>query len=766
MEYDGYAFHRNTTDQGLLPSMSRMTEDIAGNLWIAGQTGLVRLDRRNLHTFNEADGLNSINVQAITEDTDGTLYFGNGEFYLSRLVGESLQTERPGLPASALYVWTSRYAFLDREGNWWILTKDKLYRFKKGNLRRPVHVYSVADGLKSDQMFQIFEDRAGNIWVSQQPIDNTELRGLSVLRPGQIKFQTFGEADGYPQGRSASSFVEDGAGRLWLGFYEGGMARFDGHRFTVFNEPAGVPKGLITDLLIDEKNRLWLTSSSGGVSRVDDLTADQPRFVNLNTGNGLSSNNVRTIVEDKLHNIYIGTVRGVDRILADGAQIKHYSVSDGLAGDFVVDSHCDRNGNLWFATTAGLSRLLPTANETPSAPPIWVGGLEVSGVRQPVYELGQTAIEQLDLNYRQNTLQIEFFSLDFRSGEEIRYQYKLDSGNQDWSEPTDQRAVTLANLQPGTYRFLVRAVDSTGAVSIVPAEIKFRISPPFWLRWWFRALVLLVIVGAVVLFYRYRIVRLRQVNSALQAANLAAEKLRKAKEERLAELERVRYRIATDLHDDIGASLTQIAILSEVAQQQNAHGNGAVAEPLNMIYSVSNELVGTMSDIVWAINPRKDHLFDLTQRMRRFASDVLSAKEIDFEFIAPPKTEGLTVGANVRREVFLIFKEAVNNIVKHSQATVVEIRFEISDDSLCLQLKDNGVGFTPPAPGTVSSADLFSDQRGGNGLISMRRRAAELGGEYALESQPGGGTSITLKLPVNLATESESATETAISAEA
>jgi signal transduction histidine kinase len=243
------------------------------------------------------------------------------------------------------------------------------------------------------------------------------------------------------------------------------------------------------------------------------------------------------------------------------------------------------------------------------------------------------------------------------------------------------------------------------------------------------------------------------VNSALQAANVAGENLRLAKEERLAELERVRSRIATDLHDDIGASLTQIAILSEVAQQQHATGNGAVAEPLDMIYNVSNELVGTMSDIVWAINPRKDHLPDLSQRMRRFASDVLSAKEIDFEFVAPPYDENLSLGANVRREVFLIFKESINNIVKHSHATMVEISFEVAGRNLCLRVSDNGDGFEVPPPGVVSGANLFADKPGGNGLLSIRRRALELGGELSISSGPGQGTVSTLTLPVHLVAE-------------
>jgi signal transduction histidine kinase/ligand-binding sensor domain-containing protein len=749
LEYDGRQFHRYTVAQGLAPGMLRMTEDLAGNIWIGGRT-LIRLDRQSIHTYTEADGLHATDIQAITEAVDGTMYFANSDYYISRLAGTSFVTTRATVAKSAVFRWASRYAMVDHRGDLWIISREKLYRFAAGDLARPAATYTEAEGLTFNESYQIFEDHAGTVWVSQQPLTRPESSGLARLAPGETTFRRLTPADGYPMGKSASSFAEDREGNLWLGFYEGGLARVTNGRVTFFADKGTIPPGLITDILIDRSNRLWLSTTTGGLSRWDDPHSATPVFVNFNTNSGMSSNNVRTITEDNLGNIYAGTVRGVDRLSPDSAHIKHLSVSDGLAGDFVADSHCDRTGAIWFATTNGVSRLVPAVEDAREPPAVLLGGLRVAGVAQAISDLGQPSMVLPELSHTQNTIQVDFFALDFRPGAGLRYQYKLEGSGQDWSLFSDQRTVTLANLQAGRYRLLVRAINSDGQISTQPAVVMFRILPPFWLRWWFIALCILLVAAVVIAIYRYRIARLREVNAALQEANRAAENLRLAKEERLAELERVRQRIATDLHDDIGASLTQIAILSEVAQQQNSLGNGAVAEPLGMIYNVSNELVGTMSDIVWAINPRKDHLHDLTQRMRRFASDVLSAKDIDFEFIAPPHADNLALGANVRREVFLIFKEAVNNVVKHSQATVVAIGFDVAGDRLRLQIRDNGNGFVPPAPGTVSSADLFSDQRGGNGLISMRRRAADLGGEYSLESSPGHGTTVILELPVHL----------------
>ena len=230
--------------------------------------------------------------------------------------------------------------------------------------------------------------------------------------------------------------------------------------------------------------------------------------------------------------------------------------------------------------------------------------------------------------------------------------------------------------------------------------------------------------------------------------------LRLAKEERLAELERVRKRIATDLHDDIGASLTQITVLSEVARQSLSR-EGVQSEQLGQISAVSNELVEAMSDIVWAINPKKDHLSDLVHRMRRFASDVFTARGLKFTFDAPGAAHDTRLGASVRREVFLIFKESVNNVLKHALASSVAINFRLEDGRLELSVSDDGRGFEPVDSVTLSGEYEPTDGTGGNGLYSMRRRATEMGGNFEVRSKSGEGTTVTLTLPVAAVPPSE-----------
>lgn len=742
IEFDGRTFHRFDPSQGLPTGLSPMMEDAAGNLWIGGRNGLARLDRKGLTSYGTADGFKSESVHTITETTDGTLVFGDGDFYLNRFDGKTFESERPAIPLKSSIIWTSRYAFLDSRNVWWILTSEKLYRFAAADLTKPLAVYSTADGLSADQLFQIYEDSRGEIWVSVKPTRDASLR-LSRFIRGENRFYTFTEAEGYPPGKSVSSFAEDFRGNLWLGFYEGGIARYSNGRFTAFDK--GLSDGLIGDLHVDRAGRLWLASGISGLFRIDDTAAETPQLIRFTTAGGLSSNSVRTITEDRFGRIYAGTVRGVDRISPDTNRIKHYSIADGLAGDFVNDSHCDRSGALWFATMGGLSRFVPLPEENPPSPTILLGGLRVAGVEQAISELGDADIEKGELAHTENNFQIEFFGLDFRAGENLRYQYKLEGADADWSAPTEQRTVNFANLSPGAYRFLVRAVNSEGAASERPAILTFTILPPFWARRWFVALMIILAGVVLYLLYRYRTARLREINAALKEANRAEEELLKARGERLAELEKVRSRIATDLHDDIGASLTQIAILSEVARQQTKNGDGAVAEPLRAISNVSNELVGTMSDIVWSINPAKDHFSDLTQRMRRFASDVLSAKGIGLNFVAPHKDDENIVNTNVRREVFLIFKESINNIAKHSGASRVSVEIEIAGGDLHLKISDDGKGFAQE-----NGFQINDNSDGGNGIPNIKKRAAEMRGALEIVSEIGTGTTVNLRLPLNV----------------
>ncbi|HJQ31054.1 MAG TPA: ATP-binding protein [Pyrinomonadaceae bacterium] len=723
LEFDGRALHLYTSAQGLLPGMWRMAEDAAGNLWIGGVVGLVRLDPHGFVTYGVADGLKTAWLSTIEESPDGKLYITNADYSLSRFDGAGFCTVRPRVPPDARRIWASTQDFISRAGELWVLTAGKLYRFAPSgdfaDLARhsPAATYDHRDGLRSDIMFKMFEDGAGGIWLSTHATDPAG-DGLARWDRTKDRFDSFSEAHGLPAGKAASAFAEDRAGDLWFGFYEGGLVRYRDGRFTAFGEADGVPAGFITDLYVDHAGRLWLSSFTTGLSRVDDPEAPRPRFVFYTTKDGLASNNVRVITEDLYGNIYLGTARGVDRISPDAARIEHYSVGDGLASDFVTAAHRDRAGVIWFATSNGLSRLVPVAAEQTQTPPVWLGGLRVAGNARPIHALGDSELAGLELAPTDNNLQIDFFGLDFQAGETLRYQYMLDGANSTWSAPTEQRTVTYADLQPGIYRFMVRAVTPDGVRSRAPAVVSFTILRPVWQRWWFVTLALLLAGAAAYALYRYRLTR-------------------------LLELERVRTRIATDLHDDIGASMSQVAILSEVAKASVGDEGLQLRELLSTIAGSSRETVDAMSDIVWAVNPERDHLRDLTQRMRRFAGDSMSARGIDFNFRGLEDDKDYRLGADVRREVYLIFKETVNNLVRHSGCAGAEVECRVEDGRLVVKVKDDGVGFDVAA---VEGGGY--EGRGGHGLKNMRRRADGLGGSYEIVSAKGRGTTITLRAPL------------------
>ncbi|MGD9630794.1 MAG: two-component regulator propeller domain-containing protein [Pyrinomonadaceae bacterium] len=747
-----------TDAQGLPTVMARMAEDEAGNLWIGGHAGLARLDRNGLVSYGKEDGLTSSRFFSANEGPDGRMYFAQLGFYWSAFDGERFETAHPDIPENSSFLWTSRFGYLSSLRELWMLTAEGLYRFADGtdlkslNGRSPTVKYTTADGLRSNSFFHIFEDTNGDIWVSTRG-SGGEGHGVARLRKGESRFVHFTQAEGFPPGKSAASYARDPYGNIWLGFYEGGMARFDGDRFTVFSSNDGLPaNGHIADLHVDRKGVLWLASSIEGLLKVADPGAATPVFERVTIDAGNVSSNIRTLTEDGFGRLYLGTARGVVRYSPETGFVKHFTVNDGLAADFVVDSHCSRNGDVWFVTNDGVSRLTPQPDERSAPPRVLIGAVRIGDQVQPISNLGTSRFERGELGYRENDLQFDFVGLDFRAGESLRFQYRLIGATDQWSQPSDLPTVAFANLPPGSYNFQVRAINSEGVSSDVPAEVTFTIVPPVWERWWFLLLVAVALGLLIYSFYRYRTAKLLEINAALKEARRAEERLRRSREERLMELERVRSRIATDLHDDIGASLTQIAILSEVAQTRAGNGGGAASEPLEKITEVSNELVGTMSDIVWSINPGKDHLSDLTQRMRRFASDVLAPRGIAARFAIPGDGDAIIVSSNIRREVFLVFKEAINNVAKHSGARLVEVTLEINAAEIFLVISDDGVGsHLDRLAGEPLEVPVSSDGSSGNGIANMRKRAAEMDGTFEILSEVGKGTTIKLRLPRELA---------------
>lgn len=742
---DKPAFRSLRTDKIL-----SLGEDTAGNLWVGTDSkGVYQMPKSGFVRYGEADGIPpGTEITSVTPARSGgmiltiapgrLLYLDDsGRF---RDISSPLQIERS-------WGWN----FLDFEatnGEWWIPTRSGLKRFARPespydlSASHPIRVYKASDGLWSDEVFTIFEDSRGDVWAT---VSTGGLDTLSRWDRKLDKIVSYSSVDGLPAGNGAISFAEDKSGNVWFGHYFGKIARYRAGKFETFGEADGLSESRIDDLLVDDRGRLWITTSGHGLFRIDDPNQDKPSFQSISSQNGLSSNQVRCLTMDASGRVYAGTGRGIARI-DEAETVRTFTQFDGLPGNNV--SHCasDSSGNLWFVSQNVLLRHKPEI-ETLTIPAVFIDRFSANGVQEAISVLGETNARMPDLASNRTQIEIEYFALTFGAGENILYQYRID--DHEWSSPSRQQMLNLS-LGYGLHKVQVRAVRPDGTVSIAPATASFRILSPIWLRWWFVLLVAIIVFGAVVMLFRYRVANLKAINAALSEAKDAEERLRIGREERLAELEQVRTRIATDLHDDIGSSLTQIAILAEVARQRTvaSRTDPAASEPLTMIYSASNELVSTMSDIVWSINPKKDHLHDLTLRMRRFASDILTARSVDFEFEAPHEIEDFQLNSNLRREVFLIFKESINNIVKHANATRVDINLSIEAGSLFLSIIDDGRGFDVTEKFVDSEAKLFANYQGGNGLLNMQRRAREMRGEFTVVSSLTNGTTVRLRLPL------------------
>jgi ligand-binding sensor domain-containing protein/two-component sensor histidine kinase len=701
-----------------------LSEDRDGDLWIATDSGgAMKLARSRFTTYTEADGLAAAGVDAVFENKAGALVVisSGTRHFINRLDGQRFAAVWPDFPKQVTnFGWGYNQVTLqDRAGEWWVPTGQGLLRFpavtRVEQLAHtpPKAIYTTRDGLPFDDVFRLYEDSHGDIWISTI---SGLAKTLSRWERATQRLQIFSETDGFVSLKMGppDAFGEDGTGNLWIGHWGGGLTRYAAGHFVSFTEADGLPAGAIRALYLDHAHRLWIASSLGGLARVDDPAAVHPRFNIYTTREGLSSNDVWCITEDLSGHIYVGTGRGLDRFDPETGHNKHYTAADGLLVGKVTSAYRDSHGVLWFASNVhGLSRLLPQLDPAVTAPPILISGLRIAGEAYPLSRLGETELQGLDLGPNQNQLNVDFVGLDFASGEVLRYQYKLEGADRDWSVMSDHRSVNYANLAPGRYRFLVRAVNAEGITSTTPATLAFTILPPVWRRWWFLALFVLAIGVMVYTLYRSRVTRI------LEVAN-------------------IRTRIATDLHDDIGASLSLIAMLSEVAQRQWQQRSNKIGESLSSIAEASRESVGAMSDIVWAVNPSKDRLGELIKRMRRFASDVLSARNILLQFEADFGSD-VELAADARREILSIFKEGVNNIARHSGSRAVTVNVLFAKQWLTLTLSDDGQGFDVANPTE------------GNGLDNMRQRARKLGGELKIASRTGQGVRLTLRVPLTRA---------------
>ena len=709
-----------TADQGLPePAQYVALEDRDGSVWFGSESvGLTRLLPAGFVSYGVDDGLVDERAAALLDGPDGALYVVTSSRNLHRFDGTrfDLVTPRMLFPRQVFGWGWNQFVTADHNGAIWFPVHGALYRFPPladpRALREasPERRWTEADGLPGSDIFRVYEDRRGDVWVSLiaypplvRLVGGERLEPVPELEEGAV-------ARGSP-----TAFAEDGAGDLWVGFYIGGLARLRNGRWTTFGSADGVPAGFVSALFVDREGRLWIATTSGGVGRVDDPAADRPVFRRYTSADGLTTSSTRCVTEDREGRIFIGTSRGIDRLDPGSGRVRAFSSEEGLPNNLVFACHAAPDGTLWFGTLHGLARYDPGTRRAGAAPQVRITGVAVSGQARSVPELGTGEVAGLELAAANNSLEIGYVGISPAVGSELTFQYRLGD-EQAWSAPTSARSAHFPRLGAGRYRFEVRAVTHDGLASPRSAAVSFRILPPFWQRLWFVALVGALLAGLAWFAMRLRVARLIAV-------------------------ERARTRIASDLHDDVGSSISRIGILGELARQRVQAAPVEAEEMLGEIGREARELVEATSDIVWAVDPHRDDLGSLVVRLRRFAADLLEARGVALAFEAPAAAQEIALPPEIRRAFYLCLKESIHNVAKHSNSSSVQVRIALRAGLLHGEVVDDGSGISSERAAEAEAA-------GRRGLPGLHRRARAAGGEVRIESAPGQGTRVEVTMPL------------------
>ncbi len=451
-----------TAKNDLCDNILTLAEDKDGNLWTGSPCGAKKIARYGFTTYNATDGLNYDHANSIFENSTGELFvtaYPKVERVISRFNGDNFSLLKLKLPDYVDYHgWGWQQTVRqDSRGAWWIPTGYGLFRSPdktsfENLARAPLEKQET--GAKAMEPFRLFEDSRGDIWIATVGVANELLRWERASNT----WHDYTSQVGLAQSGIGSAFAEDRHGNIWIGVSSdygiSSLIRYRNGEFRVFNQTEGAPAGWIWDLFLDSRGRLWIASSSNGLWRLDESNGESFEFIKYTVANGLTSDAATSVTEDAFGRIYVGSWRGVDRLNPDTGQVENFTTADGLPASFVEVSFRDRQNNLWFGTDNGVARFVPEPPRTRQPPTILITNLRVNGESQSVSVLGESAIQNIELNSDQKQISVEFLGLGASLGEKLKYEYRL--GEADWTA-TSERTLNFANLSAGDYRFEVRA---------------------------------------------------------------------------------------------------------------------------------------------------------------------------------------------------------------------------------------------------------------------------------------------------------------------
>ncbi len=699
--------------------------DLFDRAWIVTEEGFSILHNDIFANFGLEDGFGSSIFNTVFEDDEGNVWIGTFGAGIFRYLGDRFETLRAPNPLPDNMVTAIRK---DGDRLWVSTYGGGIAEIWTGGSR----IWNMSSGLVDERVFDLHVEPNGDLWVATRNginiISGGQLRDLSIgtglpfriirtITPdpdGSLWFGTDGGGlihlrnDQFENITTTEGLIHntvravkfDRNGGMWVGTY-GGLNYYKDGDHTHYTTSDGLANNIVLDVLVDDDGSVW-AATFDGLSHLKDGI-----FTNYNSFDGLPSDVIYLVYKDAYDNYWLGTTRGLVRFRSDqtdGLQrpiFKRYTTDYGLAADELNRGAVFGAGDtLWFGTVGGLAIYYRDRDpDITYRPPVYIEQVRV-------FDQTITDFRDLDFSFRDNSLWFDYIALSFSAPEKVAYEYRLRPIDTEWI-PTDLRSARYAGLPNGDYIFEVRARNNDGNWSVQPATLAFTIRPPFYSTWWFRLILLAGFFGAVAFVYNYY-----KVNKQV-------------------ELERMRVRIASDLHDDVGASLTEIALQTDFLQAYPIPDN--IKSPLQQIGETSRRIVTTMDDIVWSIDARNDTVGDLTDRMQDYARNTLAPKGITFEFTFENLDTSHSLPVEVRQNVYLIFKEMINNAVKHSMATNIDVRLSKHNNISSLYIKDNGVG-------------LANQQRKtGHGLKNLKLRSDRINATIEFIDRDGFGIEVTGK---------------------
>jgi len=689
-----------------------------GGVWVgATQGGLVRLRDRRFHAIGVAEGFPAhATAQSVCEDARGVIWIGTGGGGLCRLINGTITRYAVGASTSANFI----FSIAPRpDGGAWLSAAEgeDLYQFYDGEVQR---VSWDVHGIKC-----ILTDHTGRVWIGTKS-------GIAQWAGDQRWLLGTNNAASTP---SVRALVETPAGVVWAGADDGTLYCCASNQLQSFHAQDALAEQPIYSLLADGENTLWAGTFRGGLVRFRNGV-----FSRITAAQGLPVDMICQMLEDKHGRIWLGTHQGiycVDKLAlnacADGRTNKldyiTYGVHDGMPALECSDSYqpaCWRgaDGRFWFTTVRGAVWVNPDELTKRAAPPkVIIEELNVDG------EPADLSAQKIIIPPGRKELDFQFTALSFDAGEKARFRYRVDGLDSDWVDADTRRTLQLRNLAPRNYRLHVIACNSEGNWNETGATLAFAVQPFFYQTWTFNILAGALVVGGVSFGVRRAATRKYRRKLALLQQQHA--------------IERDRARIAKDIHDDVGAGLTQITLLTELARREPEQ-TGA---NLGRISDSARKLTKAMDEIVWAVDPQHDTFDGLLDYISAYAEDFLRVAGIRCRMDLPAQLPSARVDAELRYNLFLALKETLNNIVKHAKATEVWLRLRLEPKSFTLIIEDNGQGL----PGVSGQRELnLGKERitSGSGLANLEKRLEAVGGHCKIHSAAGVGTRVEMSVGI------------------